>query len=108
MGTRYDAGLAVLVLVVAVVAVGLVEASLSLVAGVAGGVGTLVFEAVATRDRERVRRYWETVVVQAVSVGLSLVGIAVGALLAPSLVLSFVIGALVVYLAFLFVVAAVG
>ena len=108
MGSRRDAALAVVVLAVAVVAVVLVEASLSIAAGVAGGVGTLVFEAVATRDRALVRRYWERSPVQTVAVALSLVGIAVGTLVAPSLVLSFVIGALVAYLGFLFVVTVVG
>ena len=108
MGSRRDAVLAAAVLLVCGVVFLVVDASMSIVAAVAGGVGTLVFEAVATRDRERVRRYWETVVVQAVSVGLSLAGIAVGALLAPSIVLSFLIGALVTYLGFLFVVAVVG
>ncbi|AXR77044.1 hypothetical protein [Natrarchaeobaculum sulfurireducens] len=108
MGSRRDAALAVIVLAVAVVAVVFVEASLSIAAGVAGGVGTLVFEAVATRERALVRRYWDRSLVQAAAIAFSLVGIAVGALVAPSIVLSFVIGALVAYLGFLFVVTFVG
>lgn len=106
MGARRDASLAVLVLAGAAIALVVVDASPSIVAAVAGGVGTVGFEVVAHRDRALVRRYWEQPLVQAVAVGIALGGIGVGAWAAPSAVLSFVLGALITYLGYLLVATA--
>ncbi|MXV61397.1 hypothetical protein GS429_04820 [Natronorubrum sp. JWXQ-INN-674] len=107
MGTRTDAGLAVLVLVAAGIAFLVVEATVWWPAIVIGGLGTIGFELVAFRDPDTVREYWERPVVQFVSVILALVGVAVGARVAPSSVLSFVCGSLLAYLGFLAAVAVV-
>ena len=101
MGTRTDAGLAILVLAAVGVAFAIVEASVRWPAAALGGVGTIAFEVAAARDPETVRDYWERPVAQAGSVVLALIGVAVGARIAPSSVLSFALGSLVVYLVLL-------
>lgn len=98
MGTRTDAALAILVLATVGLAFAAVDATVSWPAAVVGGLGTVGFELAAFRAYETVRDYWERPAVQAVSVVLSLVGIAIGAWLAPSTVLSFALGSLVTYL----------
>ena len=98
MGTGTDAGLALLVLAATGIAYALVGAPVSPLALAVGGLGTVGFELVAARDPETVRDYWERPVVQAVSVALALVGVVAGAVVAPSVVLSFALGALVMYL----------
>lgn len=103
MGSRRDAALSVLVLVAVGLAFVAVDAAVSLPAAVLGGLGTVAFELVASRSYETIRGYWERPVVQAVSVGLSLVGVAIGTLVAPSSVLSFAFGSLVTYLGYLVV-----
>ena len=98
MGTRTDAALAILVLAAVGIAFVAVDASVWWPAVAVGGLGTVGFELAAARDPETVRDYWERPVVQALSVALSLVGIAIGAFAAPSSVLSFALGALAAYL----------
>ncbi len=100
MGARRDGTLALVSLLAFVTAVALVDASLSPPALALGGAGTVAFELLATRDsaRARVRRHWERPVVQGTALAAT-VGLAVvGARVAPSLVLSAGIGALVAYL----------
>ncbi|SIR66634.1 hypothetical protein [Natronorubrum thiooxidans] len=104
MGVRIDAALALLVLIAVGTAFVIVEPGVSWVAASIGGLGTLVFELVAARDPETVRRYWDQPVVQGLTVAVTLAGIAIGAVVAPSSVLSFVFGALVTYLVVLLVV----
>ena len=104
MGARTDAALALLVLVAVGTAFVIVEPGISWVAASIGGLGTLGFELAAARDPNAVRRYWERPLIQGGSVILALAGIAVGAVVAPSSVLSVICGALVTYLVVLFVV----
>ncbi|ELY48520.1 hypothetical protein [Natronorubrum bangense] len=104
MGARTDAALALLVLVAVGTAFVIVEPGISWVAASIGGLGTLGFELAAARDPDSVRRYWERPLIQRGSVILALAGIAVGAVVAPSSVLSFAFGALVTYLVVLLVV----
>ena len=101
MGTRFDAALAALVLVAVGIAFVLAEASVSPVAAIIGGLGTIGFELVAARDVDTVRDYWERPVVQGTSLTLALLGVAIGSIVAPSSVLSFALGTLVTYLVFL-------
>ncbi|SEH12956.1 hypothetical protein SAMN04487967_1053 [Natronorubrum sediminis] len=100
MGTLTDAILALFVLAVASFAFVLVDASLSVFPVFVGGLGTIGFELLAYRDPQTVREYWERPVVQVGSVVLALGGVAVGAVVAPSSVLSFVLGSIVTYLGF--------
>ena len=100
MGTLTDAILALFVLAVASFVFVLVDASLSVFAVLVGGLGTIGFELLAYRDPETVREYWERAVVQIGSVVLALVGVAAGAVVAPSSVLSFALGSLVTYLGY--------
>ncbi|MDQ2050499.1 hypothetical protein RBH26_08360 [Natronolimnohabitans sp. A-GB9] len=104
MGRRTDLALTLLVLVAVGIAFTLADASPSLLAAVVGGLGTIVFELLAARAYETVRSYWERPLVQAGSVVLALAGIAVGAVVAPSSVLSFAFGSLMTYLGYLVVV----
>lgn len=104
MGTQTDAALAILVLVAVGLAFVAVDAAVWWPAVAAGGLGTVGFELAAARAYETVRDYWERPGVQALSVGLSLVGIVIGAFVAASSVLSFALGSLVTYLAFLIIV----
>lgn len=75
-----------------------VDARLSLPFFALGVAGTLAFEAVAFRNTETVRYYWERPVTQLATLALGLVIAAVGAAVAPSSILSAGIGALVAYL----------
>ncbi|QLK27485.1 hypothetical protein HYG81_07765 [Natrinema zhouii] len=101
MGARSDALLAVVVLVAAAVASVLVDVVLSPSFLAVGAVSTLVFEAIAARDPDAVRRYWERPAVQGATLVVALAGVVVGARVAPSIVLSFTVGSLVTYLVFL-------
>ena len=101
MGTGTDAALATLVLVAVGGAFALVDARVSLIAALAGGCGTVAFELAAARDPELVREYWDRASVQIAAVALTIAAIAVGARFAPSIVLSFALGSLATYLAFL-------
>ncbi|ELY45164.1 hypothetical protein [Natronorubrum sulfidifaciens] len=104
MGARIDVVLTLIVLFAASVAVVTVDATLSPLAVGGGALGTLGFELVATRDPAAVRRHWERPAVYVLAVATALIGIAIGAVVAPSSVLSFVLGALVTYLLFVGVV----
>ncbi|MFC4988500.1 hypothetical protein [Saliphagus infecundisoli] len=108
MTARRDAALAGAVLVAAVVVLAAVGARLTPGWLALGALGTVGFELVASRDPEAVRRRWERPVVQAASVVLALSGVALGAVLAPSVVLPAVVGALAAYLLVLAGSAAVG
>ncbi|WP_049928378.1 hypothetical protein [Halopiger goleimassiliensis] len=101
MVSRTDAALATVVLAAVVIAVAAVDASIRWPAAAVGGLGTIAFELAATRAHGTVRFYWERPVVQGASVVLALVGVAAGAVIAPSSVLSFALGSLVTYLAYL-------
>ena len=101
MGRRRDGTLAALAFVVFFLAFVLVEASLSFPAFALGAIGTVVFEALATRAYDQARRHWERPAVQAGTL-VSAVAIAViGTVVAPSRVLSAGIGALSAYLCLL-------
>ncbi|WP_247002418.1 hypothetical protein [Halosolutus gelatinilyticus] len=106
MGTRTDAALAGLSLSAFVVALGATDAPLSAAGLVLGGAGTIAFELVATRHYRAVRRVWERPAVQAGSLAGALAIAVGGAVVAPSIVLSAGVGALVTYLLFLAVAAA--
>ncbi|WP_440763474.1 hypothetical protein [Natronorubrum sp. DTA7] len=106
MGARTDAALTILVLAAVGIALVLVDAPLSPLALALGGLGTIAFELVAARDVATVREYWERPVVQAVSVVLALIVVAVGASIAPTVVLSLFCGGAITYLAFLGLVGA--
>ncbi len=101
MGTPTDAVLALVALAAFVVAGVAVDASLSYPSLLVGAAGTIAFELLATRDPATVREYWERRPVQAASLVLALVVAGVGALVAPRIVLSAGIGALVTYVCFL-------
>ncbi|MFC4248991.1 hypothetical protein ACFOZ7_19020 [Natribaculum luteum] len=98
MGARRDGTLALVSLLAFVTAVALVDASLSPPALALGGIGTVAFELLATRDSDLVRRHWERPAVQGIALAAAVGVAAVGARVAPSLVLSAGIGALVAYL----------
>lgn len=98
---RRDALLAAGTLAIFLVVFVVVEASFSVVFGLGGAIGTVVFEAIAMQRVQAVRRYWEQPAVQTGAVLVAL-GIAVGgALIAPAAVLSAGIGTLVTYLGLL-------
>ncbi|MFA9417049.1 hypothetical protein [Natrinema sp. HArc-T2] len=63
-----------------------------------GGLGTLLFEAIAFRHSELVRQYWERPTVQVGTLVGAFVIVGVGIAVAPSRLLSAGIGALVTYL----------
>lgn len=101
MGARTDAALTLFVLAAAFVAFVLANGSLSALWFALGSLATLTFEAIAARDPARVRAHWERPLVQIGAVGLALVGVIVGARVAPSSVLSALMGAATMYVAFL-------
>ncbi|WP_394739235.1 hypothetical protein [Natronococcus roseus] len=101
MGARTDAALALVALAVFLAFAALVGASLSPFFLAVGGLGAILFELVAAREYDLVRRYWERRDVQAVSLAAAIGIAAVGARVAPEPVLSLCCGALVTYLAFL-------
>ncbi|NKE35807.1 hypothetical protein GWG54_08235 [Natronococcus sp. JC468] len=101
MGSKADAALALVALAVFVGAAVLVNASLSPFYLFYGGLATVLFELIATREYDLVRRYWERRDVQAISLAIAVGLAAVGAQVAPEPVLSLCCGALVTYLALL-------
>ena len=105
MGRRTDAALTLVALAVFVVALLAVEASLSAPVLALGGAGTIAFELLAARDPATVRDYWDRRPVQLASLALAVALAGLGALIAPSSVLSAGIGALVTYLLVLAVVS---
>ena len=101
MSTRTDAALALAALAVFVGLVVAVDASLSPLYLFWGGLATILFELLAAREYDLVRRYWERRDVQAVSLALAVGLAAVGARVAPEPVLSLCCGATGTYLALL-------
>ncbi|MDJ1432551.1 hypothetical protein [Halostagnicola sp. A-GB9-2] len=96
--TQIDALLAGVSLAAFGLAFVFVEASFSILFFALGSAATVAFELVATRDPEAVRRYWERPWVRSVSLAGAIGVAGVGAVVAPSRVLSAGIGALVMYL----------
>jgi peptidoglycan/LPS O-acetylase OafA/YrhL len=94
-----DAGLAALVLAATVAVAAVLGVDPHPTAAVAGGVGTLAFEAAAGRDARRVRRHWRRPAVKAAALALSAAAVAVGLAVAPGPAASAVAGALLAYLA---------
>ncbi|WP_265108751.1 hypothetical protein [Halosolutus halophilus] len=106
MGTPTDAGLALLALA-AFLGVSLVAgAEYSIPFLFLGAVGTVVFELLAFRRADAVRRVWERRPVQVASTAAALLIAIVGGVVAPSRVLSAGVGALCTYLLFLAIVFA--
>ena len=70
-----------------------------------GGLGTLVFEAVAFSHSETVRYHWERPAVQAGTLAGAFAIVGVGVVLTPSPILSAGIGALLTYLIILAIVS---
>ena len=98
MSAPRDAALAGLVLAATGIAVLAVGATLAGRWAAFGALGTVAFELLTSLDPATVRRHWDRPVVQAGAVGLALSGVALGAWLAPPIVLSASVGALVAYL----------
>ena len=105
MGTRTDAALAIVALLAFGIAFRAADAALSLPALALGGAGTIAFEIAASRHFEAVRNVWERPVVQAATLVGGVAIAAVGAVVAPAIVLSAGIGTLGTYLVFLSLVA---
>lgn len=103
--TRIDALLAVISLAAFGLAFVLVEASISTPFFALGSATTVAFELAAARAPETVRDYWEQSGVRPASLAAALGIAGVGAVLAPSSVLSAGIGALVAYLLVLLLVS---
>lgn len=104
MGVRTDAGLALITLTVFVGAFIIAGSTLSITVLAVGGVGTVVFELVASRHSEPLRRVWNQPVVQfGTLLGAGVIAV-LGAVVAPAIVLSAGIGALVMYLLVLVIV----
>ncbi|WP_255192511.1 hypothetical protein [Natronobeatus ordinarius] len=101
MGRRTDAALTLLALGAFVVAFLAVDATLSAPFLALGGAGTIAFELLAARDPAAVREYWDRRPVQLASLALAVALAGLGALIAPSSVLSAGIGTLVTYLLYL-------
>lgn len=100
-GARTDAALALVALLAFAVIGVLVDASLSILYLGCGAAATIAFELVAARDPDRMRQYWERRPVQFASLVLAVGGAAVGAQLAPTVVVSLCVGATVAYLVLL-------
>ncbi|MDG5761471.1 hypothetical protein QA600_19250 [Natronococcus sp. A-GB1] len=101
MGTRTDAALSLVALAVFVAFAALVDASISPLFLAVGGLGAILFELVASREYDLVRRHWERRDVQAASLAAAIGLAAVGARVAPAPVLSLCCGAVATYLVFL-------
>ncbi|RKD98343.1 hypothetical protein [Halopiger aswanensis] len=93
-----DAALALVSLIAFAVIGILVDASLSILYLGCGAAATIAFEIVASRDPDRIRRYWERRPVQLASLALAIGGAAVGAHLAPTVAVSLCVGAVSAYL----------
>lgn len=104
MGLKRDASLATLVLVATILGLVFSSASLSIQWVLFGGGVTVTLEALAYRRHAFVRGVWERPIVQVVCLCLALGAVAVGSFVAPSFVLSTVLGGSVTYLAMLGVV----
>lgn len=100
-GARTDAALALLALA-AFVALGVaLDASISVFYLLCGAVATVAFELLAARDPDLVRRYWERRRVQLASLLLAVGAAAIGARVAPTVVVSLCVGAAIAYLVLL-------
>lgn len=100
-GAKADAALALVALAAFVGSLVAVGASLSVPFFVAGGLGTIGFELLASRDPDLVRRCWERPVVQLAALALAIGAAAIGARVAPEPVLSALCGATITYLVLL-------
>ncbi len=107
MSRTTDGVLAVVTLAAFVGGLAVANASPSTVFVAVGGLGTLVFEAVAFSHSETVRYYWERPAVQAGTLVAAFGIVGIGIVVAPSSILSAGIGALGAYLVVLVVVSAV-
>lgn len=107
MSARVDGILAGVALLAFVFAFFVTDATLSTPLLVLGGTGTIAFELAASRHSRAVRRVWERPVVQLTALAGAVAIAGGGAVVAPVLVLSAGIGALVTYLLFLSVVVAI-
>lgn len=105
MGIRTDAALAVLALLAFGIAFRVADASVSVPALLLGSGGTIAFEIVAYRRVETVRRVWERPAVQLAALLGAIAIAATGAIVAPAIVLSAGIGALIAYFVVLSVVS---
>lgn len=101
MGRRRDGTLAVIALAAFLLAFVAVEATLSTPFFLLGVLGTVVFEALATRAYDRIRACWERPPVQVTTLASAFVIATAGTVVAPSSVLSAGIGAVVAYLVLL-------
>ncbi|MBZ6495474.1 hypothetical protein [Natrinema longum] len=106
MGTRTDAALAVLALAAFVGLAVLADVSLSPFFLLGGGIATIAFELLATREYDTVRRYWDRRSVQIGSLVAAIGGAVVGTRIAPVVILSLCCGATMTYLAVLALVRA--
>ena len=104
MGLKRDASLAALVLVATILGLVGSNSSPSLGWFLLGGIVTVTVEVLAGRRHEVVREVWERPIVQLVCLCLALGAIATGSIIAPSIVLSVVLGGNLTYLVMLGVV----
>ncbi|WP_254531638.1 hypothetical protein [Natrinema gelatinilyticum] len=101
MGEMTDGILAMIALAAFIGGLLTASAPLSIPFVAIGGLGTLVFEAVASSHSETVRHYWDRPVVQAGTLAGAFGIVGVGIVVAPSSSLSAGIGSLTTYLLFL-------
>ncbi|ELY84091.1 hypothetical protein [Natrinema altunense] len=101
MGTRTDAALALLALAAVTSFAVRADVTLAPIFLIGGGTATIAFELLAAREYETVRQYWDRRSVQLASLTAAIGGAAVGARVAPVLVLSLCCGAAMSYLAVL-------
>ena len=98
MGLVTDGVLAVIALAAFVGGLLVASAPLSVPSVAVGGLGTLLFEAIAFSHSETVRQYWVRPAVQLGTLAGAFAIVGVGIVVAPSRLLSAGIGALVTYL----------
>lgn len=106
MTVRRDAALAILALLALGVALARRGVAIAPAPAVGGALGTLLFEVVAGRYHDRVRRLWNRPGVQALALGCALVVAAAAARGGARTIASVFVGALVAYLCLLAFVAA--
>ena len=101
-----DATLAACVLVVVALAGVVTDATLVPAAAVAGAIGALLLEVLASRRADAIQRRWMHWPVQAATVALALVAVASVAAVAPAVGLNALAGGLLAYLLLVALVAA--
>lgn len=101
MTARRDAALAGAALLGCGAALVRLSARPSLLAAAGGALGTVLFEGVAGRYRERVRRRWERPAVQALALAVALLVVAASARAGAAVPVSALLGALAAYLCLL-------